>query len=280
MPLQESDFLGLIQAALSEDIGHGDLTSNLVIPVAQQATMTITAREPLIVAGVGIAARVFDCVDSTLQCTLLMNDGYQADAGMGLLEISGNARSLLMAERTSLNFMGRMCGVATLTSRYVQAVQGTSVRILDTRKTLPGWRMLDKYAVRMGGGHNHRLRLDDGVLIKDNHIAVCGSLTLAIERARAGMAALTVLEVECDTLEQVQEAITAGADMILLDNMTPDQLRQAVSMGNGRVRFEASGNVTLETIKQIALTGIDAISIGRLTHSAPQVDIGMDIQFE
>jgi nicotinate-nucleotide pyrophosphorylase (carboxylating) len=279
MPLQESDFAGLIEAALTEDIGHGDLTSELVIPPEQQATLTLTARERLVVAGIGIAARVFDRVDPSLQCTILVNDGYEVDAGSGLLEVTGNARAILMAERTALNFLGRMCGVATLTSRYVNAVKGTGAKILDTRKTIPGWRMLDKYAVRMGGGHNHRLRLDDGVLIKDNHIAVCGSLSMAVERARAGAPALTMIEVECDTLAQVQEALAAGADMILLDNMSPDQLREAVAMGQGRARFEASGNVTLETIRAIAETGVDAISIGRLTHSALQVDIGLDIVF-
>lgn len=280
MPLQESDFAGLIDAALAEDIGHGDLTSELVIPPTQQATLTLTAREQLVVAGIGIAARVFERIDPTLQCNIDVADGYEATAGSPLMEVGGTARAILMAERTALNFLGRMCGVATLTARYVAAVEGTGAKILDTRKTIPGWRMLDKYAVRMGGGHNHRLRLDDGVLIKDNHIAVCGGITQAIERARAGMAALTVLEVECDTLEQVKEAIAAGADMILLDNMTPEQLRQAVALGNGRVRFEASGNVTLETVRAIAETGVHAISVGRLTHSAPQVDIGLDIAFE
>lgn len=279
MPLSENDFAGLIEAALTEDIGHGDLTSDLIIPPDKQATLTLTARESLVVAGIGIAARVFDRVDPSLQCTIMVNDGYEIEAGSGLLEVSGSARAILMAERTALNFLGRMCGVATLTSRYVKAVEGTSTRILDTRKTLPGWRMLDKYAVRMGGGYNHRLRLDDGILIKDNHIAVCGSLTAAIERARAGAPALTMIEVECDTLAQVQEALAAGADMILLDNMRPEQLREAVALGKGKVRFEASGNVTLETIRAIAETGVDAISIGRLTHSAPQVDIGLDIVF-
>jgi nicotinate-nucleotide pyrophosphorylase (carboxylating) len=279
MPLQESDFAGLIDAALLEDVGHGDLTSELTIPADQQASLIMTARQTLVVAGIGIAARVFERVDPSLQYEIPVNDGYEIDAGAALLEVRGNARSILLAERTALNFLGRLCGVATLTSAYVKAVEGTKARILDTRKTLPGWRMLDKYAVRMGGGHNHRLRLDDGVLIKDNHIAISGSITVAIERARAGAPALTMIEVECDTLEQVKEAIAAGADMILLDNMSPAQLREAVALGNGRTRFEASGNVTLETIRSIAETGVDAISIGRLTHSAPQVDIGLDIAF-
>lgn len=279
MPLQESDFIGLIQAALTEDVGHGDLTSDLVVPVEAQASMRLVAREPIVLAGIGIAARVFDLVDSTLQCNILVGDGYEVDAGAAIMEVAGNARSLLLAERTALNFLGRLCGIATLTRQYVEAVKGTGVDILDTRKTIPGWRMLDKYAVRMGGGRNHRLRLDDGVLIKDNHLAVCGGITVAVQRARAGMPAMTMLEVECDTLAQVKEAIDAGADRILLDNMSLEQLREAVRLGNGRVPFEASGNVTLATIRAIAETGIQAISIGRLTHSAPQVDIGMDMEF-
>jgi nicotinate-nucleotide pyrophosphorylase (carboxylating) len=280
MPLQESDFAGLIDVALAEDIGHGDLTSDLTVPPDQQARLEMVAREPLVAAGIGLAARVFERVDPSLQAQLLVTDGYAVDAGASLLEVSGNARSILLAERTALNFLGRMCGVATLTAAYVKAVEGTSTRILDTRKTLPGWRMLDKYAVRMGGGHNHRLRLDDGILIKDNHIALSGGITLAVARARAGAPALTMIEVECDTLEQVKEAIAAGADMILLDNMSLEQLREAVALGHGRVRFEASGNATLERVRSIAETGVDAISVGRLTHSAPQVDIGLDIRFD
>ncbi len=268
---------GLIQAALMEDVGTGDLTGMLLIPQSQAGRLVMVAREKLVVCGLELAARVFLMLDPALQCAAAVSEAQHVEAGQELLEVTGSARSILAAERTALNFLCRLSAVATHTARYVNAIQGTGARILDTRKTLPGYRLLDKYAVRVGGGHNHRLRLDDGVLIKDNHIALCGSVAEAIRRARDGAPALTRVEVECDTLEQVAEALEAGAEMIMLDNMTLDQLREAVALSAGRAYLEASGGVNLETVHAIAQTGVHYISVGALTHSAPNVDIGLDI---
>lgn len=270
----------LIQAALMEDIGRGDLTGDLLIPSAQQARLEMKAREPLVVCGLELVARVFGMLDSSLQCGAAVQEGQYVQLGQALVEVRGNARAILAAERTALNFFARFCAVATQTRRFVEAVEGTGAVILDTRKTIPGYRLLDKYAVRVGGGRNHRLRLDDGVLIKDNHIALCGGVAEAITRARAGTPALTRIEVECDTLEQVREALSAGAEMLLLDNMPVATLKEAVALVGGRAYLEASGGVTLANVREIAQTGVHFISVGALTHSAPHVDIGLDIAMQ
>ncbi len=266
----------LVQAALMEDIGRGDITSQAVIPAGTESQLTVTARQEMVVAGLPIAGFTFFNVNEMLIIEPLVEEGTLVSPGTALMRVSGDARSLLSAERTALNFLQRMCGVATLTRQYVKAVEGTKVQILDTRKTLPGYRELDKYAVRMGGGKNHRVRLDDGMLIKDNHIAIAGGVELAVQRAKIEATATMRVEVECDTLAQVKEAVEAGADMILLDNMSPPQLHEAVQLIAGRAVTEASGNINLATLRLVAETGVDYISVGKLTHSAPSVDIGMD----
>lgn len=267
----------LIAAALQEDIGTGDITANAVIADGVQARFAFVAREPLIAAGIALLPGIFAMLDPTVLVELEVEEGEEAVAGRRLAVIDGPARALLAGERTALNIIQRLCGVATLTGRYVEAVEGTGARILDTRKTIPGWRLLDKYAVNCGGGMNHRIGLYDGVLIKDNHIAIAGSITLAVERARAKTPLLTKIEVECDTLAQVREAVAAGADMILLDNMDNATLSEGVALARAaHIATEASGNVSLETVRAIAGTGVDYISVGKLTHSAPAVDIGLD----
>lgn len=273
--LPESD--GLIQAALMEDIGRGDITGDILVPASQQARLVMIAREALTVCGLELAGLTFMHLDSSLQCGVAVEEGQRVSKGQPLLDVSGSARSILAAERTALNFLCRLSAVATHTARFVEAVAGTGCIILDTRKTLPGYRLLDKYAVRVGGGRNHRMRLDDGVLIKDNHIALCGGVAHAVAQARAATPALTRIEVECDTLEQVREALDAGAEMILLDNMPPETLREAVKLANGKASLEASGGVTLENVRAIAQTGVQYISVGAITHSAPNVDIGLDV---
>lgn len=265
----------LIGLALTEDLGQGgDITSNSTIPEDSQFSADLVARHPMVVAGLGLAGLVFKTVDPAITWTGHAEDGAHVDAGAVLAHIQGPARALLTAERTALNFLQHLSGVATLARQYVDAVEGTGAQILDTRKTLPGYRDLEKYASRMGGVHNHRMRLDDMVLIKDNHIAAAGSLAQAVRGAKA--AGHAPVEVECDTLEQVQEALDVGVDAILLDNMTLDQLRKAVGLIGDQARSEASGGVTLETIRAIAETGVQSISVGRITQSAPAVDIGLD----
>lgn len=267
----------LLAAALQEDIGFGDITSNAVIADGVQGRFAFVAREPLVVSGIALVSQVFAMLDTTVLCELLAEDGEEVQEGSVIATIDGPARSLLAGERTALNLFQRMCGVATLTSRYIEEIEGTSARIVDTRKTIPGWRHLDKYAVFCGGGQNHRIGLYDGVLIKDNHIAIAGSVTMAVERARAETPLLTKIEVECDTLAQVKEAVAASADIILLDNMSLDELREGVAMARAsHIATEASGNVSLDTVRAIAETGVDYISVGKLTHSAPAVDIGLD----
>lgn len=271
------DFQWLIEAALTEDIGRGDITSQAVIIPGTQARMRMVSREPLVVSGLDVAIQVFLTMTPEISSMPYVNDGDKAESGTLLLEVAGDAGIILAAERTALNFLSRMSGVATLTRQYVDAIAGTKAVILDTRKTLPGWRALDKYAVRCGGGRNHRMRLDDGVLIKDNHIAYAGGVTSALREAKSTVPSLTKIEIECDTLDQVKEAASEGADIILLDNMNPDQLKQAVALVAGRAKLEASGGVNLQTVRAIAETGVDYISVGALTHSARSVDIGLDI---
>lgn len=266
----------IIDRALAEDIGFGDLTSELVIPADARAELALIARQDIVVAGLDIAARVFRRRVPECRVELRVKDGERVKAGAAMGRVEGAARGLLAVERTALNFLQHLSGIATLTAQYAERVAGTRAVLIDTRKTIPGLRALEKHAAHLGGARNHRLRLDDGVLIKDNHISVCGSLTAAVERARNGAPVLTKIEVECDTLEQVGEAIEAGADMILLDNMGLEDMRQAVALSRGRIPLEASGGVRLENIRAIAETGVDFISVGRITQSAPAVDIGLD----
>lgn len=276
MDIQEID--RIVTTALMEDLGKGDITSNLTIPASAQASFVMVNREPVVVCGVEIVARVFHYVDQTVQLSFPRQDGDKVIKGTTLVSGKGNARSILAAERVALNIMQRMCGIATLTSQYVEAVKGTRAKILDTRKTTPGLRELEKYAVRIGGGYNHRFRLDDGVLIKDNHISIAGGVMKAVALAKAGTPSLTKIEVECDTLAQVKEALAAEADVIMLDNMSVDEIHQAVSMVNDKILLEVSGNVSLETVKELAATGVNYISVGKLTHSVKSADIGLDIE--
>lgn len=265
----------VIQDALDEDLGlGGDITSFAIIAEDARFSARINAREEMVVAGLDIAGLVFFALSDDVHWQTLVNDGDKVGAGTRLATIEGPAQVLLAAERTALNLLQHLSGIATLTRQYVDAVAGTGADILDTRKTIPGLRDLAKYATRTGGGVNHRMRLDDAVLIKDNHIAAAGGIAEAVRRAND--AKLKPIEVECDTLDQVGEALSAGVDAVLLDNMNPAMLGEAVAMVAGRARTEASGGVNLETVRTIAESGVDCISIGRLTQSAPAVDIGMD----
>jgi nicotinate-nucleotide pyrophosphorylase (carboxylating) len=263
-----------IDEAVREDVGRGDLTSIALIPEDAQYSGTVRARQDMVVAGLHIAERVFEKLAPTAQIKILMEDGARVKPGTDLAKISGPARDLLTAERTALNFLQHLSGIATLTRTYVDEINGTGAVLLDTRKTIPGLRLLAKYATSMGGAKNHRLRLDDGVLIKDNHLSVAGSVAEAVARARK--AGLKDIEVECDTLDQVRQSLEAGADSVLLDNMPPPVLVDAVAIVAGRIKTEASGGVTLKTIRAIAETGVDYISVGRITQSAPAIDIGLD----
>jgi nicotinate-nucleotide pyrophosphorylase (carboxylating) len=265
-----------IDRALAEDIGFGDLTSELVIPAEARAELALNARQDVVVAGIDVIARVFRRRVPDCRIELRVKDGDRVKAGAAMGRVEGAARGLLAVERTALNFLQHLSGIATLTAQYAERIAGTRAVLIDTRKTTPGLRALEKHAAQVGGARNHRLRLDDGVLIKDNHISVCGSIAAALRRARAGTPVLTKIEVECDTLEQVREALEAGADMILLDNMSLEDMRQAVALAGGRIPLEASGGVRLENIRSIAETGVDFISVGRITQSAPAVDIGLD----
>ncbi len=266
-----------VERALAEDIGQGDITSQLLVPAEEHAQMQIVSRETICVCGTAVAAMVFRRLGADIAIEMLANEGDIVHEKQVIISLSGAARELLTGERVLLNLMQRMSGVATLTRRYADAIAHTKAILLDTRKTMPGLRLIDKYATRTGGAQNHRMRLDDMVLIKDNHIALCGGVARALEKARAGLNKPLPIVVECDTLSQVQEALKYQPDRLLLDNMTIDELRRAAELSGGRVALEASGGVTLETIRAIAETGVDYISVGALTHSAPAVDIGADI---
>ncbi len=266
----------LIDLWLDEDIGAGDLTAALMIDADAQARFVMQAREPLVLAGAEISAQVFLRCDAGIVITPLAKDGTRLQRGDAIMELRGPARSLLTAERTALNIVQHLSGIATATARYVDEIRGMPARLIDTRKTTPGLRSLEKYAVRCGGGANHRLGLDGGVLIKDNHLAVTGDIATAIAKARAGAPLLTKIEVECDTLQQVAEALAARADVILIDNMSLDDMREAVRLVAGRIPLEASGGVRLETIRAIAATGVDFISTSRITQAATAPDIGLD----
>lgn len=264
---------------LREDLEHGDITTDAIFSDQETATVTIRAREPLIAAGMEqIAARVFRLLDERVTSSQATPNGQRVNSGEVLMTVSGSVRTLLRGERVALNLVQRLCGIATLTRQYVDAVQGLKARIVDTRKTTPGLRMLEKYAVRVGGGRNHRYSLSDGVLIKDNHIAACGSIRRAVEKTRAAVPHTIAIEVETDTIEQVQECLECGVQIIMLDNMDLAAMREAVSMINGKALVEASGGVNLDTVRGIAETGVDIISVGALTHSAQACDIGLDWQ--
>jgi nicotinate-nucleotide pyrophosphorylase (carboxylating) len=268
-----------VRAALLEDLGRaGDITTNATIPAARQARAVIAARQPGIVAGLDLAKAAFRLLDPALSFETRIADGAAVTSGAILATIEGPARALLSAERVALNFLGRLSGIATLTSRYVAAVAHTKARIVCTRKTTPGLRTFEKYAVLCGGGFNHRFGLDDAILIKDNHIAVAGGIIPALRTVKAAIGHLVKIEIEVDTLDQLDEVLTEGADVVLLDNMTPAQLREAVARVKGRLLTEASGGVTLETVAAIAESGVDMISVGALTHSAKVLDVGLDIQ--
>jgi nicotinate-nucleotide pyrophosphorylase (carboxylating) len=268
----------IIEKALSEDIGLGDVTSEATIPGGSTSTAEILAKQDLVLAGLDVSLEVFHFLDAAIQFTRFAQDGDKIKSGKVLARVSGSTRVLLAGERVALNFLQHMSGIATLTSKYVEQLKGLKAQALDTRKTLPGLRQLEKYAVRMGGGTNHRFGLYDGVLIKDNHIKAGGSITKAIESARRNAHHLLKIEVEAKTLDEVREALAAKADIIMLDNMPLDMIREAVKLINGQVLVEASGNVTFETIREIGETGVDFISSGSLTHSAPAADISMKIK--
>lgn len=260
--------------AVAEDVGRGDITSQALIPEDADFSGVMTARQDMVAAGLGICLEVFRKLAPEAELKALVNEGERVEAGTVLARLNGPARGLLTAERTALNILQHLSGIATLTRAYVDRIAGTDAVLLDTRKTVPGLRDAAKYATRMGGATNHRMRLDDGVLIKDNHIAVCGGVKEAVERARA--AGLSSIEVECDDLRQVREALEAGADRLLLDNMDVETLREAVRLVGGRAQTEASGGIRLETVRAVAETGVNFISTGAITQSAPAVDIGLD----
>lgn len=276
MPLKQKEIERVIKQALAEDIGRGDVTTAAIIPRRTETAMAVIAREPAVICGIKLAAAVFTRLDKAVQITENVREGECVKKGAILMTVRGKARAILAGERVALNMLQHLSGIATLTARYVAAVRYTKARILDTRKTIPGLRMLEKYAVTVGGGYNHRMRLDDAVLIKDNHIALCSGIKEAIQKARAKMPPDLLLEVECDTLAQVEEALDANASRILLDNMPLKMLRKAVQLNSGRAELEASGGVTLKNVAAIAETGVDYISVGALTHSAPAIDMGMD----
>ena len=277
MALPDNFDLGdFVRRVLAEDLGTGgDVTSRATIGEDARFTAAMNARQPMVVAGLEIAAGFFGAMDGQVQIELLAADGDRVGTGAALMHLAGNARAMLSAERSALNTLQHLSGIATLTRQYVDAITVTGAVLLDTRKTLPGLRVLEKYAARMGGAQNHRMRLDDGVLIKDNHVAVCGGVAEAVRRARSANTGFQV-QVEVDRIDQIEPALAAGADRLLLDNMDPAQLREAVRVVAGRVPLEASGGVTLETIRSLAETGVDFISLGRITQSAPAVDIGLD----
>jgi nicotinate-nucleotide pyrophosphorylase (carboxylating) len=270
------DIDDFVKRVLAEDLGEGgDVTSRATISADARFSAQLAARQPIVVAGLDIAAAFFRELDGDVAIEMLAADGDRVEAGTAIMRLAGNARAMLAAERPALNTLQHLSGIATLTRSYVDAIAGTGAILLDTRKTIPGLRALEKYAARMGGAHNHRMRLDDGVLIKDNHVAVAGGVGPAVRAAKAASTGLQV-QVEVDRIEQIEDALSAGADRLLLDNMDPPTLRRAVAQVSGRVPLEASGGVRLDTIRAIAESGVDFISAGRITQSAPAVDIGMD----
>jgi nicotinate-nucleotide pyrophosphorylase (carboxylating) len=268
----------LVRLALQEDLGPGDITSEAVIPPESVSIAAMLAKQDLVLAGFDVARAVFLHLDPAIQFTPFAHDGDRIDAGTEIAKLSGKTRALLAGERVALNLLQHLSGISTLTAKYVEQVKGLKAEVLDTRKTLPGLRQLEKYAVKIGGGRNHRFGLFDGVLIKDNHIKAAGSIAKAVENARKSAHHLLRIEVETSTIAEVREALTARAEIIMLDNMPLDMMREAVALIAGKALVEASGNVTLGTIRAIAETGVDFISSGSLTHSAPAADISMKIK--
>ena len=275
--MDPADIAAAVDVALAEDIGQGDLTTRATVPGDAQLKASMVAREYMVVAGMPIVEEIVKRLVPNARIKILATDGTAVSPGDVLVELEGPAEGLLTAERTALNSVQFLSGIATLTNAYVTEILGTKATLLDTRKTVPGLRNLSKYAVRCGGGTNHRIRLDDGILIKDNHIAVAGDIATAVRAAKSHNFGGIKIQAECDTLEQVQEALDAGADSLLLDNMPPPVLRQAVDLIQGQIPLEASGGVNLKTIRDIAETGVDFISVGAITQRAPAVDIGLDI---
>lgn len=278
-PLPDVMLEPLVRAALIEDLGRaGDLTTDAIVPADAKARMTIRARQPGVIAGLDLARLAFACVDPRIRFDVAVPDGGDVTPGTVVGTVSGPARGLLTGERVALNFLCHLSGIASVTRRIVEAVKPHKAQVVDTRKTTPGLRAVEKYAVRVAGGGNHRFGLDDAVLIKDNHIAVAGGIAPAIQRARAAVGHLVKIEVEVDTLDQLREALAVGVDAVLLDNMPPDTLREAVALVAGRAITEASGRVTPETAPAIAAVGVDLISVGWITHSAPVLDLGLDFE--
>ena len=276
---QPGDAIGrLIQLALDEDVGPGDLTAEAVVPAGARGSGLIFGKEALTVSGVAAAARVFRALDPECALEALKGEGDPAGPGEGILRIKGSLRAILTGERTALNLLQRLCGIATLTAQYAAALRGTKTRLLDTRKTSPGLRALEKAAVRAGGGFNHRGALFDGILVKDNHAAAAGGIGEAVRRAKAAAHPLLKIEAEVGTPEQIEAALAAGADLLLLDNLDDAALREAVAQVRGRVPLEASGNMTLARLPNVAAAGVDYVSVGALTHSAPSVDLSLLVE--
>jgi len=276
-PLKHAALSEAVRSALDEDGAFDDVTTIATVVSDRRSRGTLMARENGVICGVPLALEAFRLLDPKVSIRVDREDGTRVRAGEPVLFVTGHARGLLSAELVALNYLQRLSGIATLTARYVDAVKGTKAKILDTRKTTPGWRTLEKYAVRAGGGTNHRMNLSTGVLIKDNHLAALdGDIEMAVSRARAIAAPGVKIEVECDRIEQVERAVAAGADVILLDNMTPDLMHECVRLVNGRAILEASGGVTPSNVRRIAESGVDWISVGALTHSAPSMDLGLD----
>jgi len=278
-PLSREECAALARAALEEDRAFDDVTTTTVVPATARASAVMVARSKGVIAGLPLAIAVFETLDGDTRCRALVSDGKRVSANEAVLEIEGSARAVLSAERVALNFAQRLSGIATLTARYVTAVRGTTAKILDTRKTTPGFRALEKYAVRCGGGVNHRADLAAAVLIKDNHLATLGGdIALAMRRAREKAPMGIQIEVECDTREQVSRALDAGADVILLDNMSPEEMTKCVALVKGAAIVEASGGISLESVRAVAETGVDWISVGALTHSVPALDLALDLR--
>jgi nicotinate-nucleotide pyrophosphorylase (carboxylating) len=278
-PLDRRRLASQVRAALREDNANDDITTIATVVSTRRARGTVIAKAPGVIAGVPFALAAFTQLDPKVAIRVDVDDGGRVQAGTPVMFVSGHARAMLSAERVALNFMQRLSGIATLTSKYVAALDGTRARILDTRKTTPGWRQLEKYAVRCGGGMNHRLDLSDAILIKDNHLAALnGDVALAVKRVRKLAPPGARIEVECETREQVQAAIDAGADVVLLDNMTPKELAACVALARGRALTEASGGITLSTVRAVAESGVDWISVGALTHSAPVLDLSLEFE--
>ena len=272
-----ADYVEVVGRALSEDLGSlGDLTSDACVPATAESKGRFVARTAGVVAGLEVAAYVFEALDPSVTFEPVVADGERVAVGDPIARVSGHSRSILSGERTALNLLGRMSGVATATAELVEAVSGTGARISDTRKTMPGLRALDKYAVRTGGGMNHRFGLYDAVLIKDNHLVATGDIAAAVAAARAAVEPGVMIEVEVENLDQLAQVLEAGADRVLLDNMSPDLLQEAVALVGGRITTEASGGITLENVRLVAETGVDIISVGWITHSAQQLDIALD----